>query len=48
LGKIPIEEPDMEGILAAEGELKPKVAHWKRGRCRRMCRGTCPLNAPGR
>ena len=27
-----------------KGELETGVAHWKRGRCGRMCRGTCPLD----
>ena len=45
-GKIPIEEPDMEGNLAVEEEPKPEVARWNRGSCGSMCRGTCPLDAP--
>ena len=44
-GEIPIEEPDMEGILAAEEEPKPEVVRWKREKCGRMCRVTCPLDA---
>jgi len=27
-------------------ERKTGMTHWKRGRCGRMCRGTCPLGAP--
>jgi len=48
------EDPEEEPLILEELEeglvgepLEPKVTRWKWGRCRRMCWGTCPMNAPG-
>jgi len=30
-----------------EEQPVPEVFCWKRGRCGRICRGTCPMDAPG-
>ena len=40
-----IEEDLEEGPV--EKELGLEVTRWKWGRCGRMCRGTCPMDAPG-